>query len=240
MQCWRLAAATAHSDMATHLLDTAVKEAENSGGPDLVVDQVLAHGSRREVLLKQAEKACELVLGRRHSTLARVATGSTTSAMATHAPCRVVCVPTAWDPAVSHRRVVAGVDGSPASAAVLSAAFEAASQRNATLTLICAWRPEGPYSTLIDGPAQAAEWVRHAQRQLTDLSSGARADHPEVQVTTAAEYELTATALTDATRSADLMVIGRTGHRAPSGLMLGSIAHTLLRTAACPLEIVPS
>jgi nucleotide-binding universal stress UspA family protein len=36
------------------------------------------------------------------------------------------------------------------------------------------------------------------------------------------------------------MVIGRTGHRAPSGLMLGSIAHTLLRTASCPLEVVPT
>lgn len=227
-------------DMATHLVDSAVKEAESFGGPELVVDQVLAHGSRREILLKQAEIAFELVLGRRHSTLARVATGSTTSAVAAHAPCRVVCVPTGWDPGVSHHRVVAGLDGSPASEAVLSAALEAASLRNATLTLMCAWRPEGPYAALIDGPAQAAEWVRNAQRQLSELSSSARTDHPDVQVTIAAEYELTATALTDAARSADLMVIGRTGHRSPWGLMLGSITHTLLRTAACPLEIVPT
>jgi nucleotide-binding universal stress UspA family protein len=122
----------------------------------------------------------------------------------------------------------------------LSAAFEAASLRKATLTLMCAWRPEGPYSTLVEGPGRAEAWVRNAQRHLAALSTAARAEYPAVQVTTAAEYELTATALTDATRTADLMLIGRTGHRAPAGLMLGSITHTLLRTATCPLEIVPT
>lgn len=227
-------------DMATHLIDSAVKEAENQGGPDLVVDRVLAHGSRRQVLLEQAAEAHEVVLGRRHSTLARVATGSTTSALAAHAPCRVVSVPVQWTPETTYDRVVAGVDGSPASTAVVEAAFEAASARAASLTLLCAWRPEGTYGAALRSRLTAQEWVAEAQRQLAEISSASKAERPDIQLATMVEYELTATALTDATRSADLLVIGRTGHRSSFGLPLGTTALTLLRTAACPLEIVPT
>lgn len=129
-------------EIGKRIVDSSVRLAEHLGSGAIVVDEVLAHGSRREVVLEQADGAHEVVLGRRHSTLSRVATGSTTSAVAAHAPCPVVSVPSTWRPALVRRRVVAGLDGSSASEPVLDYAFEAAEARDAALTLLCAWRTE--------------------------------------------------------------------------------------------------
>ncbi|HET8560739.1 MAG TPA: universal stress protein [Marmoricola sp.] len=226
-------------DIGKRIVDSAVRLAEHLGGEDLVVDEILAHGSRREVVLEHAEGAHEIVLGRRHSTLARVATGSTTSAVAAHSPCPVVLVPSVWRSDIVRHRVVAGLDGSSAAEKVLDHAFEAAEARDATLSLLCAWRPEAAYDAAIGARVHADEWTREAQRRIAEISAGARADHPDIPVATIAEYELTATALTEASRSADLLVLGRTGQGGPFGLMLGSVTHALLRTAECPLAIVP-
>jgi nucleotide-binding universal stress UspA family protein len=226
-------------EIGKQIVDSAVRLAEHLGGDDLVVDQVLAHGTRREVLLEHTEGAYEIVLGRRHSTLARVATGSTTSSLAAHAPCPVVSVPSAWRSDVLRHRVVAGLDGSSAGEPVLGYAFEAAEARGTTLSLLCAWRPEAAYDAAVGNRVNADDWTREAQRRIAEISAGARADHPDVPVATIADYELTATALTEASRSAALLVLGRTGHHGPLSLLLGSVTHTLLRTAECPLAIVP-
>ena len=226
-------------EIGKRIVDSAVRLAEHLGGGELVVDEVLGHGSRREVVLEHAEDAYEVVLGRRHSTLSRVATGSTTSSVAAHAACPVVSVPSAWRSDLARHRVVAALDGSSASEPVLDFAFDAAEARDATLSLVCAWRPEAAYDAAVGARVHADEWTREAQRRIAEISAGSRADHPDLPVSTVAEYELTATALTEATRSADLLVLGRTGHRRPFGLLLGSVTHTLLRTAECPLAIVP-
>jgi nucleotide-binding universal stress UspA family protein len=39
--------------------------------------------------------------------------------------------------------------------------------------------------------------------------------------------------------NADLLVLGRHGHTARLGLLVGSTTRTLLRTATCPVVVVP-
>ena len=53
-------------------------------------------------------------------------------------------------------------------------------------------------------------------------------------------YESTADALVDAGRDADLLVMGAGGEATRSGVTLGSKAGALLRSAVCPVEIVPT
>jgi nucleotide-binding universal stress UspA family protein len=48
-----------------------------------------------------------------------------------------------------------------------------------------------------------------------------------------------ARALLDASKSADLVVVGRRGHGALTGLLLGSVCTELLHHAHCPVTIVP-
>jgi nucleotide-binding universal stress UspA family protein len=48
-----------------------------------------------------------------------------------------------------------------------------------------------------------------------------------------------AAAIIDATRDAQLAVVGARGHGGFTGLLLGSVSQAVLRHAACPTAIVP-
>ncbi len=213
---------------------------EVAAGRPMHVEAVIARGPRASALLSHAADAALIVLGVRASTAARIWTGSTTTAVAARAHCPVIAVPEQWDAAQPHRRVVAGVDGSPASADVLRAAFGAAQQRRARLLVLHAWRPTGQYDAAIGGRAAAETWQRQTERAVWDLVAGWRGDYPEVDVEVELRYQDAVVALADAAREADLVVLGRRGERAPFGLSLGSRARTMLRVADCPVEIVPA
>jgi nucleotide-binding universal stress UspA family protein len=53
------------------------------------------------------------------------------------------------------------------------------------------------------------------------------------------EYERVPVALHAAAEHADLLILGRHGHRTPLGLRVGSNTRTLLRTTTCPVVVVP-
>jgi nucleotide-binding universal stress UspA family protein len=137
------------------------------------------------------------------------------------------------------RRFVVGVDGSAADRQVLQEAFSEAATRGAALDIVHAWRPVSPYDAAITRRVMRDNWEQAARHALTRSIEELAAGHPRVEWTLDLDYEAVPVALHQAARKADLLVLGRHGHHPPLGLPVGSNTRTLLRTATCPVLVVP-
>ncbi len=219
-------------------LDDAVRIADELTGGAVEIDVVLVRGPRVTALLDKSEDASLLVAGTRHSAWKRVVTGSTSVGLAARADCPVVCVPEGWTSS-GRGHVFAAVDGSPASKQVLAAALAHCDLRGDDLTVVHAWRP----SVIYDAGSAATietEWRRIASAQLERMVEEAQAAHPNIKVSMDLMYESPADALTRVSPDADLMVVGRHGHGGLLGINIGGTARALIRTGACPVEVVPT
>ncbi|HET9859959.1 MAG TPA: universal stress protein [Nocardioidaceae bacterium] len=205
------------------------------------VEKVISSGSRVRALVESAEGARMIVLGHRdRSVLGRVFTSSTSTGVAARAHCPVISVPERWTPGDENGRVVVGIEGPVHAQEALAVAFAAASERNAALRILHAWKLESPYDDIVSSRVAVEQWRRTATAMLEEILHEWRELYPEVKVEIDVVHRATGPALVDATRAADLLVLGRRGHRAPLGLHLGSVARTLIREAHCPVVIAPA
>jgi nucleotide-binding universal stress UspA family protein len=208
--------------------------------PDCEVVVVLRTGPTVATLLDEAEGAGLLVLGREHRPRAEaVFTGSTTVGAAGRADCPVVCVPPARAPEVARGRVVVGVRSAAHSTELLGHAFAAAQSRGARLVVLHAWKLPGSYDDIIEARTHADEHVREMEEAIDPLLEVYRRGQPDVEVDLSVVHEQPARALLRAAEGADLLVLGRRAHGLPLVSHLGGTARTLLREAACPVEVVP-
>ncbi len=226
--------------VGAQILSAAADTVHELAADDVAVDTVLAHGPRVPALLAHTADASLIVLGRRSSTLARIRTGSTTSAAASRADCPVVAVPEEWSTAAEHGHVVAAVDGTSGNLDVLRFALEAAQQRGADVVVVHAWRPLPPYDVALDSSGAVEAWRSQTEPMIWSLVAGLRADFPAVEVRVDLAFDSVADALVAAGGEADLLVMGRRGEGAHFGTALGSKARAVLRAGVCPVEIVPT
>ncbi|MFJ3704484.1 MULTISPECIES: universal stress protein [unclassified Streptomyces] len=78
------------------------------------------------------------------------------------------------------------------------------------------------------------------EKLMADLASGIRESAPGLAVETeVVEARSAASALVEASRHADLLVMGSHERRGVSVLGLGHVVHALLHHSRCPVEIVP-
>lgn len=119
----------------------------------------------------------------------------------------------------SFRRIVAGVDGSPGSAAALRRATEEA-------------RLHGGMVQAVYALEQAAAESLH--RIVTDVVG----ERPLVEVQEQVRRGSPAGVLVDAARDADLLVVGARGHGGFGGLLLGSVSSQVVRHAYCSVLVV--
>lgn len=139
------------------------------------------------------------------------------------------------------RKIVVGVDGSPASLkAVLWAAHEA-KLRNSEIEILHSWSMPFvadplammpmmfPVEEMVSG---ANKVVAVAAAIITDVDS-------KIHVGTRVERGAASEYLIAAGKSADLLVVGSRGHGGFAGLLLGSVAHQVANHATCPVVIVP-
>ncbi len=225
--------------LGEQIMDEAAAMARRLSAPGCQVQTVVESGPASRVLLQSSVDARTIVLGHRHhGGLGRVLTGSTTTAVAAHANCPVVCVPTEWSTSVQHHRVVVGVDGSTESREALSAAFEAASARGSSLSVLHAWRLPDQYDAVVGAPVLREEWQSECEVVLAEVLAGWRGAYPDVTVDVDLCYDRPTTALVEASAKADLVLVGR--HGSGRTLPLGSIARALVNHSHCPVVVVPS
>jgi nucleotide-binding universal stress UspA family protein len=134
---------------------------------------------------------------------------------------------------IDSKPVVVGVDGSDQSVLALDWAVDEAKRRGRPLELVFALN-DTPYM----------EISQHAQReraeemleQLADRARGLGA----LEVTTKCEYEAPVDAMLDASRTAELLVLGSRGHTIVGGWLIGSVSMHVSRHAACPVAVIRS
>ena len=140
--------------------------------------------------------------------------------------------------------IVVGVDGSPCSQAALAWAAREARLRGTVLTLVGAWQlPAGSYA--------GAGWAGVLPELADDckLASADQIDRACTAVGSALEgLDVTrsvreggaANVLIEASRDADMLVVGTRGHGGFVGMLLGSVSAQCAHHSHCPLVIVPA
>jgi nucleotide-binding universal stress UspA family protein len=143
--------------------------------------------------------------------------------------------PEAGRPASAERAVV-GYDGSPGAARALKWAIEEALMRQASLEVITAWvfpmAMGYAFTTTVKEVREEAE--RTAEHALGIVKTRA----PKLTVHVSASESAPGPALVDASRDADLLVVGSRGLGGFRGLLLGSVGAYCARHASCSVAII--
>ena len=223
-----------------HRLLAEARSVVAESAPDLDVATTVRTGSAVRELVDAAGPAGLLVLG--HETTpawARVFIGAVTMGVAARAACPMVSVPSGWSrPDGSEGPVVVGYKCADQDGALLGHAFRTAAARGTRLVVLHAWELPGYYDNIIAGRAHDEEWNAEARRRIAEQLDALREDEPGPEAEERVVHEQPARALREASRGADLLILGRRGTgRAP--WHLGGTARALLRESACPVEVVP-
>lgn len=207
--------------------------------PDCSVHTRLLTGSRAHELLAAAEHATMLVLGAEHAAgHDRIVTSATTVGVVSHTDKPVVVVPPEWSADRHHGRVVVGFQDADRAGGPLEAGFVAAAAEGAELVILHAWRMVGIYDDVVGARVDAVDRHQRTELVVEPLIAGLRALHPEVRVLVLVPHAQPARALVDASKEADLLVLGHPGPGLRLG-HLGATARAVLRLAECPVEFLP-
>ena len=135
--------------------------------------------------------------------------------------------------------VVVGVDGSAESVAALRWAARYAAASGARVQALLAWH----YPGAVGGPPmeKAPEAIHEqtdAQMHETLEAAIAKAGQEAAGVEKHTAYGHPAQALIEASNEADLLVVGRHGHGAFRGMLLGSVSIHCVTGAHCPVVVI--
>jgi nucleotide-binding universal stress UspA family protein len=221
-------------------------------GLEVSVEQ--STGRPADVLAKTAEDAELLVLGSRGlSGIGGFLIGSVGLATVAHTERPVVLVRAGEqaadehvpDPvgipsaATAYRPVVLGLDPTAPDDSVIEFAFDAAARRSTALWVLYGWNLP-PYYTyaLAADPGYHDEIVRQQSEALAAALRPWRQKYPDVEVVEESRAGSAANHLTDVSRDASLLVVGRRVRRGPVGFHTGPVTHAVLHHAAAPVAVV--
>lgn len=137
-------------------------------------------------------------------------------------------------------RIVVGVDGSQHSIDALRWALDEARAHQASLEAIITW--SYPVAADAYGGAMTIDPTTLAEgaRQTLDNAIATACSDPEEQaaITRTVVEGGAGRALVEASRAADLLVVGSRGHGGFTGLLLGSVSSQCMHHAHCPITVV--
>ncbi|MFB9681933.1 universal stress protein [Streptosporangium vulgare] len=220
-----------------HRVLAAAAQRARDHAPDIKITTALATGAVVERLKSESERADALVIGSRGvGGFAGLALGSVGLGLAGHAAGPVVVVRA---PArTAHGVIVAGFDGSEHSQVALEYAFARAQQRGSRLRAVYAWQMPmlSPYALGYSPLLRSvfAEETETARRLLAPY----REKYPDVAVEESIVCDHPVRVLSDASRQADLIVVGSRGLGGFGSAVLGSVGHGVLHRAHCPVAVV--
>jgi nucleotide-binding universal stress UspA family protein len=138
--------------------------------------------------------------------------------------------------------IIVGVDGSGHSQRALAWAMKEAAIRHVPLTVLTVHEAiRGYYSGVAlypDDPARTEQAREAAQAETDKVLAGLDGPRPE-SVTVKAVHGFPVEELINASRDADVVVLGSRGVGGFTRLMLGSTAGQVVQHAHCPVLIVP-
>ena len=198
--------------------------------PSVAVRTVVSHEPAADTLIARSADASLIVLGKGDRPAATGRIGCVAVGVAAEAQCSVIVVrgqPAPWYP------IVVGVDHSGAALHALAFAFEQAAARAVPLLVMRAWLPPAGGHHPDALPAVLAEQRRNLIEQL----DGWQEKFPSVDAMHSVLVDHPARALADASRDAQLVVVGTRSH-AFRGTLLGSVSRHLVQRAASSVAVV--
>ncbi len=210
-------------------LARGLQYAESVVGPARIRAEVTGQPAAR-ALCERSKAAEMIVLGSHgHGRLPGMLLGSVPWQVAVHGHGRVVIVRGTWRPVNQPPGpVVAGLDGSPASAGVIAFAFEEAALRDVPVVAVCA---------LADSAGRLGEMHR-IEEQFGHEMDRQEKEHPDITVFRQDVAGPPRSALLAAAHEAQMIVVGSRGRGGIDGMSLGSVAQALLHHSPCPVGVV--
>jgi nucleotide-binding universal stress UspA family protein len=225
-------------EQAERIVDTAVARAVRVA-PGVPVHGEIRPGHPAAVLRECARDAALVVVGDRGLGGFRgLLLGSVAVHLTGHVACPVLVARGRSGP---RRPVLLGVDGSPANDPAVGFAFEEAALWRVPLVALHAWThpvPAGP-GDMLPLVYDTAEVAAEETRLTAEALAGWQEKYPDVVVRREVRHGPARTMLIDASRDAQLVVVGTRGRGGFPGLLLGSVSHAVLHHAACPVAMVP-
>ena len=230
-------------DVAQTLLDEALAYT-TAAAPDVDVSGELRTAPPASALIAASKGAEMVAVGSRGlGSFTELLVGSVSLQVATHAHCPVAVVRPhtlgeGAGPDVG--RVVVGVDGSQLSQDAAAVAYEQAALRGVGLSILHAWDSPGfdAPGAVLPTEVVLEDIQQEEQELIAETVAGLREDYPEVDVQQRLVQGRTSKVLIDASRGAELVVVGSRGRGGFASLMLGSVSHALLHHAHAPVLIV--
>ena len=146
--------------------------------------------------------------------------------------------PTGGNDPPRYGRVVVGFDGSPPSRAALPLSAQEAAWRRAELHVVCAWSMPGGHTSHARVPGPLREACLDDARRALDEAGERLGPSPECTCVFAVAEPPAARALVEASKKADLVVVGSHGRGPLASTVLGSISRYVVHHAHCPVLVV--
>ncbi|OIJ27623.1 universal stress protein [Nocardioides luteus] len=219
----------------------AEKEAAEIVGAEHVTSTLRDGGVVTELVHAAAESTMVVLGDERHHGLSRIVTGSVSGRVASRAPVPVVVVPADWPAERDNRMVVVAVADCEASTDLVVRGLEEAVERDGGLVIVHSWDVPAVYYDSTLGQLDAAGVLADARHRLMQTLERARQLVPNsagVDAWIEVRRGQAAQIITESSKDAALLVIGRRGHAFPLR-RLGGTGHALLRESSCPVEVVP-
>ena len=143
-------------------------------------------------------------------------------------------------------RIVVGADGSEGGHAALRWAIAEAKLRGLSLEVVHAWQPMSPTWAGLGAMGAAAEppvgadELREFAQSVLDASLAAHRDElDDLDVEARLSEGHPASVLVEASRHADLLVVGSRGLGGVRGMLMGSVSRHVVHHAHCPVVVIP-
>ncbi|HXA74638.1 MAG TPA: universal stress protein [Acidimicrobiales bacterium] len=133
-------------------------------------------------------------------------------------------------------RIVVGFDGSPSSLDALSWAARQAELTSASVEVVMCWEWPSSYGWALPVPEDfdpEGDIHRTLETALTPL----RTAHPQVAIDGRVVEGHPAPVLVEASKAADLLVVGNRGHGEFVGMVIGSVSEHCAANAHCPVLV---
>jgi nucleotide-binding universal stress UspA family protein len=138
------------------------------------------------------------------------------------------------------KHIVVGIDGSAGSLAAQGWAAEEARARRVPLQLVSAWSyPVYAYTGyIVVPPGEVYEEASRTAMHAAVAQARARLDLDRVEVSSELFNGSAAEVLIEASRDAELLVVGKRGRGGFTGLLLGSVSSAVMAHAHCAVVVV--
>ncbi len=137
---------------------------------------------------------------------------------------------------VTPGRIVVGIDGSPASLDALHWAGRQASLTHSALEMIMTWDWPTTYGWAMYFP-EGYDPSEGMPEMCSKAAADLRTKYPDTEVTFRVVQGHPAQVLVEASKGADLLVVGCRGHGEFAGMLIGSVSEFCATNAHCPVLV---